>query len=459
MDNLSLQLRCLPADECITAEQISLCKPFLKHTQSLELDWCVCTEDTVVNLLTSNDKEAHSVRDIRFLSKGRLYGCKGKKKPDAGTENEAVIEAVVEFLELCKNLRKIDLGTNAALCHNVDVMNVIKDKSDQGTLDYVNMSGIYPYCGVFMIPHDRIDTRLSLIKDSLFKTVTEITVDWDSHFEDLVTTVATAPAQVKTLGLTIYPEEFYDYVNPKKTTLTQLWKLLKSNKPEIQIKLNLNELPYRKDDDLDDIRAVFNTEMPLTKLCVVYKMEEFAQIVVRHLKKEKHAANLKEIGFHKVDIIHFHTVPVREVHEVSKLLTDLKCMKGIRKISLSGEFVLLTDLLSVVTQHVDTLKELDVHRIEVVSEKDLVETAIEEEKENRQMKKKRKVKKSKDYDMLTETEVECVAKTVSKMLRKPWKMLRKIPVQMCNIDRYRSFNDMHFLPDIEMFYVMQNKAV
>ena len=130
------------------------------------------------------------------------------------------------------------------------------------------------------------------------------------------------------------------------------------------------------------------------------------------------------------------TVPVTEVQEISKEITDLKYMKEIKKISWSGEFVLLTDLLSVVTQHVSTLQELDVHRDEVVSEKN----KVAEEQKEKQVKKKRK-KKFKDYDLLTDTEVDCVEKTVSKMLRKPWSMLREVPVQMCPINKDLEFKD------------------
>ena len=454
MDNLHLQLQCIPAEKQKTDEQTSLCKRFLKHAQSLVLEWCACSEDVVIDLLISDNNGNESVRDIRFLSKGRFYGCKKKKLSDSAKDKEAIIEAVVMFLESCKNVRKIDFGTNAALCHNIDIMKVLKEKSDQGKLEKVNMSGIYPYWGkLFFIPEERTKRRLSLLKDSLFKTVSEITVNWDSHFKDLITTLSTTSSPVKTLGLTIQPEEFWDYVNPKNMTLTQLWKLLISNKPGIEVKLNLEELPYHKDEDLNDIRAVFNAEMPLTRLCVVYKMEEFAQIVLRNLKKEKHAPNLKEIGFHKIDMLRLNTVPVTEVNEVSKEITDLKCMKEIRKISWSGEFVLLTDLLSVVTQHVATLQELNIHKDEVVSEK------IQAEEEDEKQAKKKRKKKFKDYDPLTDTEVLCVERTVSKMLRKSWSMLREVPVQMCPINKDLEFNYFEDLPGPEMFYVLQNKAV
>ena len=435
----------------MTDDQRDMCKRFLKHAKSLVLDWCECQEDVVVDMLTSVECVSQAVQDIRFLSKGRFFGCK-KRAGNNESDKKTITEAVITFLEFCKNVRKIDFGTNAALCHNEDIMDVLEAKSDGGKLADVNMSGIYPSFALMIIPRGRINRRISLIKDSLFKTVTEITVDWDNHFEDLITTLATSPSSVKTLGLLIEPEEFWDYINPK-TPLTQLWKLLKSNKPGIEVKLNLNELPYYKDADLDDIRAVFNQEMPLTKLCVVYKSEEFAKIVLRNIKKEKHASSLKEIGFHHISVIHWDTVPIKEVWNISKLIPDLKCLKDIRKISWSGEFVLITDLLALVTQHIATLQELHIHKHEVVSGKDLAQ----EEEEEKQMKKRKK--KTKYYDPLTDAEICCVEKTVSKILRKPWSMLSEIPIQRYPINNRLGFNSCDELPDREMFYVLQNKVL
>ena len=174
----------------------------------------------MIDLLTSDNNGSKAVRDISFLSKGRLYGCKQKKMAGSKTDKEPIIEAVVTFLESCENVRKIDFGTNAALCHNIDIMKVLKKKFDQKKLEKVNMSGIYPiWDRIFFIPKERTNLQLSLIKDSLFKTVTEITVDWDSHFEDLINPFTTTSSSVKILGLTIQPQEFWDNVNPKNTTL------------------------------------------------------------------------------------------------------------------------------------------------------------------------------------------------------------------------------------------------
>ena len=450
LDKLHLKFHCKPKEIQMTDEQTSLCKRFLNQAESLVLDWCACQEDVVFDLLTANDKKNHVARDVHCLSKGSFFGCNKASVDEESGDEDTIIEAVVTFLKTCKNVRKIDFGTNAALCNNQDIQEILKEKSDQKKLENVNMSGIYPTFEVFSIDREIVDQRVEFMKDSLFQTVTEITVKWDDYFEDLIRTLATSTSPVKTLGLLIEQEEFWDYVNPK-TPLPQLWKLLKSNKPEIEVKMNLNELPYHKDEDLEDIRKVFNTEMPLTKLCMVFLTEEFAKIVLRNLKKEKHAANLKELGFHYVSSIHYKTVPIKEVFQISKLITDLKCLKGITKISWSGEFVLLTDLLSFVTEHVSTLKEVDIHKHEIVSEKPL---AQDEEEEERQKKKKRK--KTKYYDPLTDAEILCVEKTVSKILRKPWSMLREIPIQRCPI--YNRSYDYH-RPQKEAFYVLQNKAV
>ena len=455
LDKLQLQFHCTPAELQMTSKQISLCKKFLRHSQSLVLDWCACEENKVINLLKFPNKESHIIQDICFLSKGPFFGCERDK--NAKSDKDAIVKDIVTFLKSCKNVRKIDCGINGELCHNEDIMEVLKEKSDGGKLKNVNMSGHYPSYGVFSIQCEVFERRALFIK-KLCRNLTEITVAWDSKFEDLVTTLANSQTTVKTLGLLIDHDEYWDHIKPKTMTLTQLWKLLKVNKPDIEVKMNIEEMyiRYNNDDDLADVRAIFNTEMPLTRLCVVFKSEEFAKLVLQNLRKEKHAPNLKELGLHYVCSIHVKTVPVKDVFhmiQISKLIADLKCLKSLTKISLSGEFLPITDLMSLVTQHAATLQDVHVHKHEVVSEKSLAEEANEE----KQMKKKRK-KKTKYYDALTDEEIDCIEKIVSKILRKPWRMLKDIPIQRCPIDSMYCYYK-HGSVDKEMYYVLQNKAV
>ena len=424
-ERLDLKFLCRPTKRRVSDVRRDMYKRFMKHTKCLVLDWCNCQEDAIIDVLTSVDSVIHTIQHVHLHSKGQFFGCK-KKACNKDCASKTIIEVIITFMDACRNIRIIDFGSNPDFSRNTDLINVVDMRSKQGKLTNVNISCFDTI--VTVLSSELSNRILSLIKENLLKYVKEIHIDWDEHFEDLISELTLASSSVKVLGLLVHECNFYKDVNAK-TKVTKLWQQLKSHKPDMEVKLNLTEI-HR-----GDIRTVLDKEMPLTSLCVVYSSDDFAEIVLDNLRNTSHGSNLKELGFHHIERLRLNVffVPTQRNSNISSLITHLECLNNIQTISWSGQFVLDTDLLFLVTQHAVTLQELLIHKQEVVYESQATQEY---------------------YIPLTSAKAHGLEKTISTTLRKPWKMLNEVPVQRIS----RQSLSLNFYENKEPFWMLQNKG-
>ena len=423
---LHLKFLCRPSKRGLSDVERDMYKRFLKHAKCLVLDWCNCQEYILTDLLTSEGITNHTIRCVHFHSKGSFLGCEYISKPwnqikvsycaNKGI-SQPLMETLISFIDACKNIKSIDFGS-CYLSRRTDLLNLVDAKSRQGQLTHVDISCF----GV-----ETVNSReeiLSMIKDNLFKNLKEVHIDWDEHFEDLISHLSSTSSSIKVLGLLVQKFNFCQ-AKVYDTDVTSLWQRLKSHKPEMGVKLNLTEI-YK-----GDIRTVLDKEMPLTSLCVVYESDESAEIVLDNLRNSRHGSNLKEMGFHHIECIRTNLffTPTTRNSNISTLFTHLDCLTNLEKLSWSGQFVLDTDLLSCATQHAATLKELIIHKQEVVYESQATREY---------------------YIPLSSAKVHGLEKTISSTLRRPWRMLKEPPVQRL------SRQNLGF--DKESFWVLQNKG-
>ena len=416
-EKLSLKFLCRPPKRGQSDVERDRSKRFLKHANCLVLDWCNCQKDMVIDVLSSDESciKNYTIQRVHFHSKGSFFGCEYKPLIK-GCANKCINQTIVAFIGACKNIKSIDFGS-CDLCRQTDILNVVGAKSKHGQLTHVNLSCF----GIGTVLSK--EGVISLIKDNLLKNLKEIYIDWDENFEDLISLLTYTSTQIKVLGLLV---QKWNICQAKvyETNITNLWQHLKSQKPAMKVKLNLTEI-FK-----GDIRTVLDKEMPLTSLCVVYKSDEDAEIVLDNLRNTSLGSNLKEIGFHHIECIRSSIFFSRTTRNSNiSLFTHLDCLTNLENLSWSGQFVLDTDLLSFVTQRAVSLKELAIHKQEVVCESQATREY---------------------YIPLSSAKVHGLEKTISATLKRSWKMLKEPPVQRLS-RRNLDFEE-------ESFWVLQNKG-
>ena len=414
LEKLCLKFLCKPVKKRSSDVEKDMCKLFLKHARCLVLDWCCCQKDAIIDVFSTNEYSkgitSHRLQHLYIHPKGSFLGCKTNNACDIDCTNKAIIQTLVRFICACKNIISIDFGFCPEFSRNTDLLNAVDAMARQGMLKYVNIS-CYDTT-VTVLPPDLSEAMLSLIQENLFKNVREVYIQWDEHFENLISQLSVSSASIKTLGLLVHECSFYKAkISP--TDVSKLWKCLRSHKPGIEVKLNLTEIHK------GDIRTVLVNETPLTSLCVVYKSEDFAEIVLDNLRNTSHGVTLKQLGFHYIECCTRSNIFLNYARNsnISGLVTHLDCLKSLETLSLSGQYVLDTDLLFLVTQHAATLKELLIHKQELVNESQATWEY---------------------YILLSAAKIHGLEKTISTTLERPWKMLTDPPVQRMS-RRYLSF--------------------
>ena len=415
-EKLHLKFLCRPEKKTrLSNREMDKWKLFQKHTKCLILDWCRCQEYQVINMFSSEESlKSLTIQQIRFHSKGSFYGC------DKESNDTDVIKLIVRLIDGCKNIRSIDFGSSPDLSRNADIIDIIEGISRKERLKHLNIS-----CFETINQSSRQEKFLFMIKESFFKNLKEIQLNWDINFGNIITTLTDTANSIKVLGLLVHGHSI-NGCGFAKTDVSALWKRLKSYKPDIEVKLSLANI------DNDAISTVLDEELPLTSLCVVYEFIGRERNIFDHLRTTDLGSNLKELGIHKIEHIFYNRTrqvrrKIRYVTNISSLVTQLEFLKNIEKLSFSGQFVLDSDLLLLVTQHAVSLKEVVIHKEEVVY-KDR--------------------KRQGYYIPLTCAKVRLLEENMSTTLAKSWKMLKELPVQ-----RY-----LGYLHRKELFWVMQNKG-